>query len=190
MYNPSLPCATSYQYSLISPSMTLFWSKSTITSLNVSFQWRFHQKSKLVSQFCWLSNIYWKMDICAHSDLYLKLIRTHTHRGILWLVGSVWERRVQQSQTGHRKRPDWTNQQQQSTNPISQTHRLCSRKAKFSWTENKSQEMRLCLITKKLPGHQAYCAHTIVLRLMKLSLHQECLFRLAEKQCQKKYPVK
>lgn len=106
---------------------------------------------------------------CAHADLYLNPIHTHTQ--VLWLVGSFWEGRVQRSQTGHRKRPGWTNQQQQSTNPISQPDRLCSRKAKFSWTENKPREMRLCLITKKLPGHQAYFAHTIIVRLMKLSLH-------------------
>lgn len=73
---------------------------------------------------------------------------------------SAWIGRVQQSQTGHRERPGWTNQQQWRTNPISQTDRLRSRKAKFSWTKNKPLEKRLCLITKKLPGHQAYCSET------------------------------
>lgn len=166
--------------------MTLFWSKSTIISLPVWISPRNNKKTEASSfagyyTFIWRfltvscsTLIFEQMQICV-SNLYM---HAHTHAPILWLVGSVWERRVQQSQTGHRKRPGSTNQQQWSTNPISQTDRLCSRKAKWSWMKNKPRGMRLFLITMKLPLSCSYDRSEWWSWIYTRSV----LFRLAERQ--------
>lgn len=73
----------------------------------------------------------------------LQSSHTHTVTDILWLVGIVGDGRVQPTLTGRSRRPGSADQDERRTNPISELDSLRSRKAKFSWTENKPREMRL-----------------------------------------------
>ena len=154
--------------------MTLFWPKSSyFRSLNWIKGWEFVG--------CWTfseKNFDWQL-LYNHvsTQIFISLSRTHTdtHTHILWL----WDQSAKDRCSGVRQDTG-----RGQAGPISSvrvqipsaTQTDCVPEKLNSLGQRASPpEMRLCLITKKLPGHQAYCHHT---RRMKLTLHQECLLRL------------